>query len=101
VLDGAAMLVRAETVIETFRTRFISEDFKLDNDAAERTLRYFRRVAEGQPDDDTEWGAVIDFFGDHGSSLDWVLSGRVEGMFCRTAALKVLERNHQEAEALG
>jgi hypothetical protein len=91
------MLARAEKVIETFRTRFISEDFTLDHDAAERVLRYFRRIAEGYPDDDDEWGAVIDFFGVHGSSLDWVLSGRVEGMICSSAALTTAERRRKQA----
>ena len=43
--DAAAMLVRAEKAIDSFRTRFISEDFMMDNDEAERVLRYFRRAA--------------------------------------------------------
>ncbi len=95
-IDYVAMLARAEHVIETFRTRFISDDFTLDNDGAERVLRYFRRASEGYPDDDTEWGAVIDFFSVHGKSLDWVLCGTVDGMICRTAALTVYERSHRQ-----
>jgi hypothetical protein len=96
IYDRAAMLSRAEKVIDTFRTRFISEDWKLDTEAAEKTLRYFRRIPEGHSDDDTEWGAVIEFFNVHGSSLDWVLTGRVEGMICRTAALTDLERRRRK-----
>jgi hypothetical protein len=95
--DEAAMLARAERAIETFRTRVISEDFTLDNDAAERVLRYFRRAAEGYPDDEDEWSAVIEFFGHHGGNvLGWILTGGVEGMICTTAALAVLERGNRK-----
>jgi hypothetical protein len=67
------------------------------NDAAERTLQYFRRIAEGLPDDDTKWGAVIEFFGHHGGHvLGWILTGAVEGMICTTAALAVLERSRRK-----
>jgi hypothetical protein len=95
--DEAAMLARAEKAIETFRTRFISEDFTLDNDGAERVLRYFRRAAEGYPDDEDEWSAVIEFFGSHGVHvLGWILHGGVEGMICTTAALTALERSRRK-----
>ncbi len=97
--SGAAMLARAETAIETFRTRFISEDFTLDNDGAERVLRYFRRLAEGRPDDESEWSAVIEFFSVHGHVLGWILDGRAEVLICLTAALNVLERNQNKSES--
>ena len=95
--DEAAMLARAERAIETFRTRVISEDFTLDNDAAERVLRYFRRAAEGYPDDEDGWSAVIEFFGHHGGHvLGWILTGGGEGMICTPAALAVLERGNRK-----
>jgi hypothetical protein len=94
------MLARAEKAIETFRTRFISEDSMMDNDEAERVLRYFRRAAEGYPDDDDEWGAVIEFFNHHAHVLGWILTGQLEGLICRTAALTLLERSQcKEAAA--
>jgi hypothetical protein len=97
ICDYAAMLCRAETAIETFRTRVIRDDFTLDNEAAERVLRYFKSAAEGRPDDEDEWSAVIDFFGHHGIQvLGWILHGGVEGMICTTAALAVLERSHSK-----
>jgi hypothetical protein len=96
--DAAAMLVRAEKAIDTFRTRFISEDFMMDNDEAERALRYFRRAAEGYPDDEDEWNAVLDFFHRVGGGvLSWILTGDPGVMICLTAALAALERNNRKA----
>jgi hypothetical protein len=98
-INYVAMLARAEQAIETFRTRFISDDFTLDNEAAERVLRYFKRAAEGYPDDEAEFTEVIEFFSYHGRVLDWILHGGIEGMICRTAALAVLERSHRKDAA--
>jgi hypothetical protein len=99
ICDYAAMFSRAEKAIETFRTRVISDDFTLDNEAAERVLRYFKSAAEGGPDDEDEWSAVIDFFGHHaGHVLGWILHGGVEGMICNSAALAVLERSRRKDE---
>jgi hypothetical protein len=67
--DGHGVLARAEKAIEAFRTRFISGGFTLGNDEAERVLRYFRRAAEGYPDDEDEWSAVIEFFRCHGGHV--------------------------------
>jgi hypothetical protein len=88
-IDYVAMSLRAEKAIDTFRTRFIREEFTMDNDEAERVLRYFRRSAEGYPDDEDEWTAVLDFFRHRGGGvLSWILTGDPGVMICLTAGLK-------------
>ena len=68
--------------MELLRTRFICDGWKIDEEAAERTLRYFRSQAAGQPDNEEEWQAAIDFIGSHGQSFDWILAGNPGGMIC-------------------
>jgi hypothetical protein len=85
-IDFAACLARTEQVVDYLRTRFICEGWHgrgLDEEAAARTLEYFRR---GMPDDDPDFETVIRFFGDHGQSLDWIFAGDPGGMICRGAA---------------
>jgi hypothetical protein len=98
-IDYAAMFARAEKAIDTFRTRFTREEFTMDNDEAERVLRYFRRAAEGYPDDEDEWTAVLDFFRHRGGGvLSWILTGDPGVMICLTATLAVLERKDTNAD---
>ena len=84
--DPAAMLARAEQMVDLLRTRYIREGWKVDEEGAERTLRYFRRIAAGGPDDDWEWETVVNFISNHGQSLDWIIRGDHGGMICMLAA---------------
>jgi hypothetical protein len=86
-LDHHAILGRAEEIIDTLRTRHVREGWQgPDELAAERLLQYFRRCAEGVPDDVDEWYAAMSFFKEHGQSLDWILVGDPRGMICQLAA---------------
>jgi hypothetical protein len=60
----------------------------LDEPAAERMLQYFRRQADGAPEDDQdpEWEAAIAFFLDHGQCLDWIFFGDPGGMITGAVA---------------
>src|SRR6267378_1748914 len=46
-INYAAILARFEQVVEDLRTRYVSDDFKLDEAAAARALLHFRHMAEG------------------------------------------------------
>jgi len=46
-INYAAILARFEQVVEDLRTRYVSDDFKLDEAAAARALLYFRHMTEG------------------------------------------------------
>jgi hypothetical protein len=88
-LDHHAILARAEQMIKLLRTRYICDGWHgkgPDEAAAERTLRHFRALASGAPDDDQEKEAAIRFFLEHGQSLDWIFVGDLSGMICRQAA---------------
>jgi hypothetical protein len=86
IADARAMLARAEQIIDLLRTRYVCENWKLDEEAAERMLQYFRHRAAGAPDDDQEFQAVVAFSGTHGQSLDWIVMGNPGGMICGAAA---------------
>jgi hypothetical protein len=86
VVDYSAMLTRAEHCVECLRTRYVCDGWKMDEEAAKRMLQYFRSQAEGQPENDEEWRAAVDFIGSHGQSLDWILRGEPGVMICREAA---------------
>jgi hypothetical protein len=86
---AAAALGRTEFVIECLRTRFVCEGWHgrgLDEDAATRTLAYFRSWAAGGPDDVDEWMFVVRILGDHGGSIDWILFGDPVSMICKGAS---------------
>jgi hypothetical protein len=89
--DHHAILARAEQMIDLLRTCYICDGWHgkgLDEVAAERMLQYFRRLADGAPEDDQdpEWEAAVAFVGDHGQSLDWILLGDPSGLICLGAA---------------
>ena len=65
--NAAEMLARVEQIIDVLRTC----GFALDEERAQRTLRYFR----GEEPGDAAEQAAIAFLGDHGQSLDWVFTG--------------------------
>jgi hypothetical protein len=74
-LDWPGILARAEHMIATLRRSYGSENWATaDEEAAARTLQYFRACAAGL-DDEEEWGATIEFFGVHGQSFDWIFCG--------------------------
>jgi hypothetical protein len=50
--NARAILARAEQVVDVLRTRYVCQCWKLDEEAAARMLRYFRRKAAGAPDND-------------------------------------------------
>jgi hypothetical protein len=74
-----AQLARLERAIELLRTAHVCEGWQMDEAAAERALRYFRR---GLPDDEKEWRAAVSFISLHGLSFDWILDGDVRVMVC-------------------
>jgi hypothetical protein len=82
-LDYRAMLARVEQMIETLRTRYVCSRWRLDEKAAARTLKYFRRLAADPPlddyddDDYQEWEVVCAFISDHAQSLDWIIHGNL------------------------
>jgi len=80
-----AMLARAEEVVDLLRTRHVREGWRIDEEAAERTLDYFRKYAADGSDDDDDMQAAIEFLSSHGQSLDWVFDGKHFGMICTLA----------------
>jgi hypothetical protein len=91
-IDHKAILARVEQIVDLLRTCYVREGWKIDEAAADRALRYFRRHVEGPPfeneDQDTiEFHeGVVEFVGSHGQSLDWIFDGDPGGMICRLAA---------------
>jgi hypothetical protein len=91
-IDHKAILARVEQIVDLLRTCYVREGWKIDEGAADRALRYFRRHVEGPPlenedQDTTEFHeGVVEFVGSHGQSLDWIFDGDPGGMICRLAA---------------
>lgn len=81
----AATLARAEEVVELLRTRYVRKGWQIDEAAAERALKYFRKSAADGSDDDELREAAIEFLSSHGQSLDWVFDGNPVGMICDCA----------------
>jgi hypothetical protein len=84
--ENRAILARVEQIFDLLRTCHVREGWRLDEEGAERTLRYFRRMAKGGRDNKAEWGAATDFLHRNGQSLDWVILGNPGGMICHAAA---------------
>ena len=98
-INYAAILARFEQVVEDLRTRYVSDDFRLDEAAAARALLYFRHMAEGGPDDDAKWQDALDFMIAHGQSFDWILCGSPTALICKGAALAVVEQRQKQAQS--
>lgn len=99
--DYAATLARAEQIVETLRTKYVADGWTLFEPAAEEMLGFFRRRLEGKPERDGEFKMdVVEFFGAHGQSLDWVLFGDPSVMICRLAAAKSEERGERDQTLL-
>jgi hypothetical protein len=84
-IDAHATLARVEQMIERLRTSYVYQGWKLDEEGAERTLKYFRSMTRRVRDNYAERQAAFDFLDDHGQSLDWIMAGTPVGMICRAA----------------
>jgi hypothetical protein len=83
----ASILQRAEHAIETLRAARVCEGWSIDEAAAQRALGYLRHIArDDRAQNDDEEAAVIDFFGEHGVSLDWIICGDTRGFICHGAS---------------
>jgi hypothetical protein len=97
--DARAVLVRAEQAIEILRTRHVCAGWQVDEDGADRALKYFRAMAAGAAEDDDAFRTAIDFLREHGQSVDWILAGDPGGMICQGAA-KATATTDADAELL-
>lgn len=85
-------LARAELMIKSLQTSYVNRDWKFDEVAGERVLRFFRAEVqfptthESQPGYEDEWIFVIRFVDNHGQSLDWLILGEIGGLICRAAS---------------
>jgi hypothetical protein len=97
----AAMLQRAEQLIDILRTKHVADGWKLYEPAAEQTLGFFRRRVAGEPEVDGEFHMdVVEFFGAHGQSLDWVMFGDPSVMICGLAAAQADARGEADQELI-
>src|SRR5262245_7376612 len=84
-MDYPAVLARTEQMLYFARESYVCAAWKLDEEAAARSLRYLRSLADGLPDDDNELQAFVEFVRTHGQSSDWLLFGDVGSMICGAA----------------
>jgi hypothetical protein len=80
-----AALARTEQVVEMLSTRHVCDGWLLDRPAAARTLQYFRRLAIGGPENETEDRTANAFFSNHGQSFDRIFYGNPLSMICEAA----------------
>ena len=57
-IDHRAILSRVEQIIDLLRTCHVRDGWQLDEEGAERTLRYLRHCAAGGQDNDWEFVAA-------------------------------------------
>jgi hypothetical protein len=81
--DLVSPVSRLEQAIETLRTRYVCDGWKLDEEGAESALRYYRA---GCPDDDEQWGKALYFLASHNLSIDWIDRGEVAALICQVAS---------------
>jgi hypothetical protein len=100
--DKAAIIARAEDIVETLRGGFVREGWSLDETKATAFLDSVRQL-----DTDAEHaalGTIRDWTREHGQSLDWLIEGDPTVMICRAAAHPALAYrigpNHPDAELL-
>ena len=67
--------------------RYVCPRWSFDAEGGERTLRYFRSVAAGEPDDPDEWLHALRWLHTNGQSVQWVLAGDPCVMICHAAAM--------------
>ncbi len=85
--ERAGITARAQQVVDLLRTRYIREGWKIDEPAAERAVAFCRRYEEDGSELDEEREVTLNFFHDHGISLDWVFFGDVAGLICGAATM--------------
>jgi hypothetical protein len=83
--DRAAILARAEQVVELLRSRYICEGWHLDEVRAVDFLESVRRL-DFTGADNEEITTIVGWAADHGQSVDWIIRGDVAGMICSAAA---------------
>jgi hypothetical protein len=86
--DRAAILARAEQVVELLRSRHICEGWRLDEVRAADFLESVGRLDFTDGDSD-EMTKIVGWAADHGQSVDWIVRGDVAGMICSGAANSV------------
>jgi len=84
-LDRAAIVARAEQMVEVLRTCHVVDGWQLDEPRAAHFLDSLRRL-DFNDGDTAEMTAVLDWVQDHGQSLDWIFCGDPVRMVCRGAA---------------
>ena len=83
--DRAAILTRAEQVVDLLRNRYICEGWNLDEARAADFLDSVRRL-DFTAGDSEEMTTIVGWATDHGQSADWIIRGDVAGMICSGAA---------------
>jgi hypothetical protein len=74
VADRAAILARAEQVVELLRSRYICEGWHLDEVRAVDFLESVRRL-DFTGADHEEMTTIVGWAADHGQSVDWIIRG--------------------------
>ena len=72
--DRAAILARAEQVVELLRSRYICEGWHLDEVRAVDFLESVRRL-DFTGADNEEMTTIVGWAADHGQSVDWIIRG--------------------------
>jgi hypothetical protein len=85
--DKAAMVRRAEEVVDLLSTRYIREGWhdSFDKDRAAKFLQDIRRLDIKAEDVDLEQ-EILAWMREHGQSFDWILVGDKGGMICCLAS---------------
>ena len=82
--DHAAVVARAEQVVELLRTCYLTDEgWQLDEQRAAAFLANIRRL---DPEDGDALQPIVKWVSDHGQSLDWIFDGDPVTMICRGAA---------------
>lgn len=80
-------LRRAERALDRLRNYHVCEGWSVDEEGAERTLKYLRALVAGRRAVEAEEQAALAFFFQHGICLDWIYQGEPGLMICKTAAM--------------
>jgi hypothetical protein len=81
----AAVVARAEQIVDLLRTRHVCEGWALDEGRAEQFQQNIRRLDIEAEDVDIEQ-QINDWVIDHGQSFDWIFRGDHGVMICGAAA---------------
>jgi predicted nucleic acid-binding protein len=86
--NQAAIVSRAEQVVELLRSKYVADGWQLNEQRAADFLDALRRL-DFENDDSLEMKSVLDWVHDHGQSLDWIFQGDFAAMICAGAAHSV------------